>query len=60
MVTTIHNNLSYDVLGIERGIGLDDVMPEVKVRLPNKHSQPGVAEKEGEAAAEQTFRQYFK
>ena len=59
-MTTIHNNLSYDVLGVEKGIGLDDIMPDMKIRLPNKNPQPGLADKEGEVAEEQTFRQYFK
>ena len=60
VVTIVHNNLSYDVLGIQKGIGLDDIMPDMKGRLPSKAAPAGVAGKEGEVAEEQTFRQYFK
>lgn len=60
VVLTAHNNLSYDVLGVQMGVGLDDIMPDVKVRVASKAPTPGVPDKEEESQEKLTFRQYFK
>ncbi len=60
MVTTTHNNLGYDVLGVERGIGLDDIMPDMKPRQLKQKSKPEAAGNGREEREAQTFRQYFK
>lgn len=62
-MTTTHNSLSYDVLGIERRVKLDDQMPEMRRRLKtsSKQSKPeDLAEKEILPEEALTFRQYFK
>lgn len=61
-MTTPHNNLAYDVLSVEEGTSLDDVMPEVKSKLigAKAKKEEGKAEAEALQTESLTYREYFK
>ena len=59
VVTTVHNHLTYDVLGLQSGVKLDDKMPEMRSKVIAKRNKAEGKEDDAEEPV-LSFREYFK